>query len=155
MTGQVEFEAKFVVGPHGRMFLRPPFDPAQVWGERTLYRLTGAVNGEKIRALMERHDGEWRLMLTPMWIDCLGLRDDDTVRVVMALEGPQRDGLDADIAAALDAEPQAAAYYDALAQFYRRAYLKWIDGTKRRPELRAERIAEMVRLLKAGTKARP
>lgn len=155
MAGEIAFDATFVVGPRGTLFLRPPFDPVEVWGRRSLYRLTGSVNGEKLRALMEQHDGEWRLMLTPMWIDCLGLKDGDTVRAVMALEGPQREGLDADIAVALDAEPEAAAFYDALAQFYRRAYLKWIDGTKRRPDLRAERIAEVVRLLKAGIKARP
>jgi hypothetical protein len=42
-----------------------------------------------------------------------------------------------------------------LAQFYTKAYLKWIDGTSRRPELRAERIAEVVQLLEAGIKQRP
>ncbi len=70
-------------------------------------------------------------------------------------EGPQRDDLAPDIAAALDAEPAAAAMFDSLAQFYRRAYLRWIDGTKRRPDVRAARIAEMVELLKAGHKERP
>ena len=38
---------------------------------------------------------------------------------------------------------------------YRRAYLRWIDATKRRPELRAARIAELIDLLKAGKKERP
>jgi Bacteriocin-protection, YdeI or OmpD-Associated len=38
---------------------------------------------------------------------------------------------------------------------YRNAYLRWIDGTRRRPELRAERIAELVGLLEAGHKQRP
>jgi uncharacterized protein YdeI (YjbR/CyaY-like superfamily) len=59
------------------------------------------------------------------------------------------------VAAALDAAPQAAAFFDSLAQFYRRAYLRWIDATKRRPDLRAARIAEMVELLQAGHKQRP
>jgi hypothetical protein len=40
-------------------------------------------------------------------------------------------------------------------QFYRNAYLRWIDATKRRPEVRAARIAETVELLKAGVKQRP
>jgi hypothetical protein len=34
------------------------------------------------------------------------------------------------------------------------AYLKWIDGTRRRPDLRAARIAEVVALLKEGVKER-
>jgi uncharacterized protein YdeI (YjbR/CyaY-like superfamily) len=56
---------------------------------------------------------------------------------------------------ALDAEPAAGAFFDSLAQFYRRGYLTWIDATKRSPAERAARIAEMVRLLKAGHKQRP
>ena len=34
----------------------------------------------------------------------------------------------------------------------RHHYLRWIDATKRSPELRAERIATTVRLLEAGVK---
>ena len=55
----------------------------------------------------------------------------------------------------LDASPDAGAFFDVLAQFYRNSYLRWIDGTKRRPEVRAQRIAEMIRLLNCGTKERP
>jgi hypothetical protein len=50
---------------------------------------------------------------------------------------------------------QAGAFFDSLAQFYRKGYLRWIDATKRRPDVRAERIAEVVRLLNAGVKERP
>ena len=49
----------------------------------------------------------------------------------------------------------AAAFLDSLAQFYRQAYLRWIDATTRRPDLRAARIAEVVDLLAAGIKQRP
>jgi uncharacterized protein YdeI (YjbR/CyaY-like superfamily) len=75
--------------------------------------------------------------------------------VEIAPEGPQRDDLAEDVAAALAANPDAGAFIDSLAQFYRRAYLRWIDATKRRPEQRAERIAEVVRLLRSGIKERP
>jgi len=34
-------------------------------------------------------------------------------------------------------------------------YFRWIDATKRRPDVRAARIAERVELLKAGRKQRP
>ena len=60
-----------------------------------------------------------------------------------------------DIQAALDDSPEAGAFFDSLAQFYRNAYLRWIDSTKRRPELRADRIAEVVSLLERGIKQRP
>ena len=75
--------------------------------------------------------------------------------VELAPEGPQRGDLADDIAAALEANPAAVAFWDTLAQFYRKAYLRWIDGTTRRPELRAQRIGEGVDLLAAGVKQRP
>jgi uncharacterized protein YdeI (YjbR/CyaY-like superfamily) len=77
------------------------------------------------------------------------------VNVELAPEGPQRGDLADDIAAALAASPAAGAFFDTLAQFYRKAYLRWIDATSRRPDVRAARISEVVALLAAGIKERP
>ena len=84
-----------------------------------------------------------------------GLVAGQQVAVELAPEGPQRGDLAEDISAALAANPAAAAFFDTLAQFYRKAYLRWIDATTRRPDLRAARIAEVVKLLAAGVKERP
>lgn len=70
-------------------------------------------------------------------------------------EGPQRADLAEDVAAALEASTAAGAFFDSLAQFYRRAYLRCIDATKGRPEVRAQRIAEVAAQLEAGIKQRP
>ena len=70
-------------------------------------------------------------------------------------EGPQSEALAADIASALEADPEAASFFDGLATFYRKKYLLWIDATRRSPEVRAQRIAELVELMKAGKKERP
>ena len=74
----------------------------------------------------------------------MGIAIGDEVTVELAPEGPQRGDLADDIAAALAANPAAGAFFDTLAQFYRKAYLRWIDATTRRPDLRAARIAEVV-----------
>lgn len=74
---------------------------------------------------------------------------------VISPEGPQRVDLAPDVAAALGENPAAGAFFDTLAQFYRKAYLRWIDATKRRPNERAVRIAEVVGLLADGIKERP
>ena len=79
----------------------------------------------------------------------------DDVTVELTQEGPQRGDLADDIAAAFAANPAAGAFFDTLAQFYRKAYLRWIDATTRRPDVRAARIAEVVDLLAAGIKQRP
>jgi uncharacterized protein YdeI (YjbR/CyaY-like superfamily) len=85
----------------------------------------------------------------------IGVVVGDEVLVELAPEGPQRADLAEDISAALAANPAAAAFFDTLAQFYRQAYLRWIDATTRRPQVRAARIAEVVDLLAAGIKERP
>jgi len=90
-----------------------------------------------------------------MWLRDTGVAVGDGVTVELAPEGPQRGDLADDIAAALEANPAAGAFFDTLAQFYRTAYLRWIDATTRRPEVRAARIAEVVDLLAAGVKQRP
>ena len=94
-------------------------------------------------------------MLGAAWRRDCGVEPGDRVSVVLGPEGPQREDLAPDLQAALEGEPAAGAFFDSLAQFYRRAYLRWIDGTKRRPEVRAQRIAKMVELLKQGIKERP
>lgn len=43
------------------------------------------------------------------------------MNVVLIPEGPQRADLADDVAAALEGTPAAGAFYDSLAQFYRRA----------------------------------
>jgi uncharacterized protein YdeI (YjbR/CyaY-like superfamily) len=84
-----------------------------------------------------------------------GVELGDEVIVDLEPEGPQRADLADDFAEALAAAPAAAAFFDTLAQFYRRAYLRYVDATTRRPEVRAQRIAEVVELLADGVKERP
>jgi len=77
------------------------------------------------------------------------------VEVAVWPEGPQANQLAPDVADALASRPNAQAAFDGLATFYRKGWLRWIDGTKHRPQVRAQRIAEMLRLVEAGYKQRP
>ncbi|MGG6313601.1 YdeI/OmpD-associated family protein [Paenibacillus macerans] len=56
-----------------------------------------------------------------------------------------------DLAAALGADPQAAAYFSELAPSHRKAYIEWITGAKR-AETRQNRVVETVEKLKHGLK---
>ena len=69
----------------------------------------------------------------------------------MAPEGHQVDTVAPDIGDALRAEPEARAFFESVAPFYRNNYIRWIESAKR-PETRSARIAEMVKSLKAGQK---
>jgi hypothetical protein len=149
------FTTTIATGPRGRVYVPVPFDPDRLWGAKPRHHVTGSVNGMDLRGVIEPFGDDRGVLLGQAWRRDRGLAPGDHAEVVLSPEGPQRDGLADDIAAALDANPAAAAFFDSLAQFYRRAYLRWIDGTKRRPEVRAARIAEMVDLLAAGVKQRP
>lgn len=144
-----------VVTERGRVFVPVPFDPDEAWGKKNRHHIHGTVNGMGVRAVIEPVGEGLGFILGPAWRRDCGVAPGDEVAVVLVPEGPQRNDLAPDIVAALEAEPQAGEFFDSLAQFYRRAYLRWIDTTKRRPEVRAERIAEIVELLKAGKKERP
>ena len=132
-----------------------PFDPDEVWGPKTRHLVAGTVAGVRVRSDVRRVAAGYSFVLGPAWLRGRGDELDGEVQVVIRAEGPQRADLAADIAAALDADPQAGEAFDALAQFYRRAFLGWIDATSRRPEQRPFRVAEMIRLLRAGEKQRP
>jgi Bacteriocin-protection, YdeI or OmpD-Associated/Domain of unknown function (DUF1905) len=146
-----------IVAAAGREKLRVPvpFDPDQVWGAKQRHHIAGTVNGIRVRAVIEPAGAGMGLTLGRTSPARIGVAVGDQVAVEIAPEGPQRDDLADDVAAAFAANPDAGAFFDSLAQFYRRGYLRWIDATKRRPEQRAHRIAEMVKLLKAGVKQRP
>lgn len=149
------FTATTQDGGRGRVAIPLPFDPDQEWGRRTAHHVTGSVSGCDVRATVERDGDGWRIVMGPAWGRDRGIGPGREVVVELAPEGPQRGDLAPDLAAALDADPAAGAFFDALAQFYRRAYLRWIDATTRRPEERARRIAYVVELLADGVKERP
>jgi Bacteriocin-protection, YdeI or OmpD-Associated/Domain of unknown function (DUF1905) len=149
------FRAHAAAGSRGSAIIAVPFDPDATWGARAAHRVGGTINGRQVRGTIAPGGSGWAFTVTPMWMRDAGVAAGDDVIVELAPEGPQRGDLAGDIAAALEANPAAAAFFDTLAQFYRKAYLRWIDGAARRPDLRAARIAEVVDLLAAGIKQRP
>ena len=149
------FTTMVTTDQRGRVMVPLGFDPDAAWGTKTAHRVHGAVNGMGVRAVVEPLDDGHGIFLGSAWRRGCGIDAGDRVDVVLTPEGPQRDDLAPDVAAALEASPEAGAFFDSLAQYYRKAYLRWIDATKRRPDVRAERIAEMVGLLEAGRKERP
>jgi hypothetical protein len=134
-----------------RTFVTLPFDPNAVWGVKQRHYITGSVNGCQVRGSLGSDGQAYFLLLGAAWRKGTGLAAGDEVEVILAPEGPQASFLAPDIAAALEAEPRAKAFFEALATFYRNTYVKWIEGAKR-PETRAARIQEMVALLRAGQK---
>jgi Bacteriocin-protection, YdeI or OmpD-Associated/Domain of unknown function (DUF1905) len=133
----------------GGIAIRIPFDVAAVWGSKDRHDVTGTVAGHKVRGPLRQRDGAHYLELGPAWC-----RDGDVLvgkdaPIELAPEGPQIGTMASDLAAALKAEPQARRFFESLATFYRKGFVRWIDGAKR-PETRARRIADTVAALSAG-----
>ncbi len=114
------FRALVAAGPRGRAVIAVLFDPDQVWGAKAEHPVGGTIDGRRVRGTISRGSSGWVFTVSPMWIGETGVAVGDEAVVELAPEGPQREDLAGDIAAALAAKPAAAAFFDTLAQFYRR-----------------------------------
>lgn len=146
------FEAEIIAIGKG-MGVVLPFDPSEPWGAKSRYYLSGSVGGCKVRGSLVENDERFVLPIGTAWPLDNDLAVGKTVEVELALEQLHVDEFADDIATALRAEPKALSFFDSLAGFYRREYMKWIDSAKR-PETRATRIATMIALLKAEKRQR-
>ena len=149
------FRAQITANSRGHAVSTIPFDPDQAGGPKAVPQVSGTVHGCRVRVTIAPGDSGWAFTLNPTRMRHTGIAAGSDAIVELAPEGPQRADLADDISAALAANPAARAFFDTLAQFYRRAYLRYIDATTRRPDLRASRIAEVVGLLADGVKERP
>jgi hypothetical protein len=143
---------KTIISKSGtRTFVVIPFNPNEVWGVKQRHYVTGTVNGYGVRGSLGSDGKQYFLPLGAAWRRGCGLETGSDVEVLLSPEGPQSESLSSDVASALDNEPQAKAFFESLATFYRNTYIKWIESAKR-PETRAMRVNEMIELLKAGKK---
>ena len=142
-----------IVRSGARTFIAIPFNPNEVWGDKDRHHIAGSLNGRPVRGPLVFDGMQFILPLGAAWRRDNGLDAGAKVAVVLSPEGPQSERLPDDVRRALEAEPDAKAFFDALATFYRKNYIRWIESAKR-AETRSKRIAEMIKLLKDGKKQR-
>jgi len=126
-----------------------PFDPNVVWGAKERHHVNGTIGGGAYRGELIRDGSKWMVKLGPAWVRD-NLSPGEVVEVALAPEGPN---LGADLIASLDANPKAKTFFESLPTFYRNNFVRWIEQAKR-PETRAARIAETVRLCEIGQRER-
>ena len=136
-----------------RTVISIPFDPDQVWGPKDRHHIAGSINGCPVRGALESAGSNFFLALGPAWRRDNGIEAGAAVEVEIFPEGPQSDALSPDVTGALEAAPEAQSFFDSLASFYRKNFIRWIESAKR-PQTRAARIEEMVKLLKARQRLR-
>ncbi len=134
-----------------RIFVALPFDPNEVWGVKDRHFVTGTINGRAIRGPLGMEEGHYVLSLGSAWRRDNGIDAGFQINVVLSAEGPQSGDMPDDISEALANDPDARAFFDSLATFYRNTYIKWIEGAKQ-PATRAARVRELLKLLHARKK---
>ena len=149
------FRVRIAEGARGHGVIAIPFDPDEAWGVKAVHHVNGTVNHCRVRVTIAPGDRGWAFTMNLARMDGMSVAVGSEVAVELSPEGPQRADLADDLAAALAASPAAGAFFDTLAQFYRKAYLRYIDATTRRPDVRAARITEVAGLLANGVKERP
>ena len=147
------FRTTLAARARGGVAVRLPFSPDEAWGQRARHDVHGTIAGHAMRGKLTAVDDGFELQLGPSWCRDPRMVAGAEVDVVLAPEGPGRGSMGQDVDAALDAAPDARAFFESLPTFYRKNYARWLDSAKR-PETRARCIAEFVDLLRAGRRER-
>jgi len=149
----MQFETAVEGRRSGGIAIRLPFDPDAHWGDKDRHYVCGSIAGIRVRGALVQRGADPYLELGPSWCRAGIVTAGDRVTVVLEPEGPQFGDLPPEFQEALAADPAARRSFEALATFYRKGFVRDIEGAKR-PDTRARRIRETVEALRAGRRER-
>jgi hypothetical protein len=110
------------------------------------------VNGYQYRNTVGVMGGKHMISISAAVRKATGLTGGDPIRVTLSLaEGPREVDVPADLAAALAADPDAAAFFARLSNSLQRYHVDNINGAKA-ADTRRRRIDKAVALFRAGRK---
>jgi hypothetical protein len=114
------------------------------------FPVVATVNGYTWRTSVTPMGGEFLLGLNREVRDGAGVQAGDEAEVTIELDqAPREVEVPEALAAALAADPQAAAAFERMAFTHRKEYARWIDEAKR-PETQQRRTAQAVQMIRAG-----
>jgi hypothetical protein len=96
-----QFTTTAAAASRGSVLIPIPFNPDTEWGTKPRHHIHGTVNGMGVRGVVEPTGEGYGFTLGPAWLRGCGLAAGDRVTVHIGPEGPQRDDLADDVAAAL------------------------------------------------------
>jgi hypothetical protein len=134
-------------------FIEVPLDVPALFGrKRAPLRVT--INDHTYRTTVAVYGGKFFLPVKRENREAAGVEAGDEVEVALALDTePRTVEVPDDLRRALDAVPEAAARFDAMAYTHRREYVEWVTGAKRE-ETRERRVASAVERIGEGLPAR-
>ena len=129
-----------------------PFDPKAAFGRARAPVRVAVGSHEPFRTTVAVYGGVGWIGLRKAQLADMGLAVGDRITMRVELdEEPREVDVPPELAAALTADPAAAAAYDALSYTHRREYARWIAEAKR-SETRERRAAKAVGMLRDGVR---
>jgi len=130
-------------------FIDVPLDVPALFGKQRPPVLV-TVNGYTYRSTVAVYGASYVLPLRREHREAVGVDAGDEVEVELALdEEPRTVEVPTELRAALDADPAAAAAFDAMSYSHRREYVEWVTDAKRE-ETRRRRVAAAVERVRQG-----
>jgi hypothetical protein len=148
--GEIRFRAKLQArGPAAAVVLEDA-QVAAVGAGAKRFPVVATVNGYTWRTSVARMGGESLLGLNRQVREAAGVAAGDSVEVVLLIDREPREvEVPDDLAAALAADAQAKAIFDALAFTHRKEYARWIAEAKR-DDTRRRRLSQAIEMIRAG-----
>ncbi len=148
------FKTTIETGERGRVFITIPFVPNDKWGKKPRHFVTGTLNGVAFSGSLGSRGGAHFMPVNKELQGKASVEPGDAVTVMIEPQGAgTTSDLPEDLAQALADEPEAREFLEGLSAFYRNTYLKWITEAKK-PETRADRVHQTVKLLQQKKKQR-
>jgi hypothetical protein len=129
-------------------FVEVPLDVPALFG-RARAPVQVTINGYRFRSTVAVYGGRYFLPVKRAVREAAGVAAGDLVVVEVAPDSAPREvEVPEDLAAALAADPAAAAAFERLSYTHRREYVEWV-GEAKRAETRRRRVEETVARLRA------
>jgi len=108
------------------------------------------LDGYTYRSTVAPMDGGWWVGVNSDHREASGLRGGDEVQVTLALDtAPRELEVPPELAAALEADPQAKAFFDGLSYSNKRVFTLSVEGTTN-PKTKARRVDKAIVLMREG-----
>jgi hypothetical protein len=145
----VRFRTKLSLENRNATGIHVPLDALEALGGGRRPAVVARVNGYTYRGTVMGYDPADPLMpFSSEHREASGIRAGDEIEVELALDtAPREVVVPADLAAALDAEPAAKAFFDGLSYTNKRIHTLSVEGAKT-PETRARRVEKAIALLR-------
>ena len=112
--------------------------------------VTVTLDGYRYRSTVAPMGGEWWVGVNSDHRAASGLRAGDEVQVTLELDtAPRELEIPPELATALDADPQAKAFFDGLSYSNKRVFTLSVEGTSN-PDTKARRVEKAIALMREG-----